>query len=80
MTEPAVQVSGLRKAYGTMVAVDDVSFDVQPGEIFGILGPNGAGKSTTVESVAGLVIGDAGNVRVHGVDPWTDRRARPCCS
>lgn len=45
MTESAVQVAGLRKTYGAKVAVDEVSFDVRPGEIFGILGPNGAGKS-----------------------------------
>lgn len=75
MTESAVQVTGLRKSYGTKVAVDEVSFEVPPGEIFGILGPNGAGKSTTVESVAGLRVGDSGSVRVHGVDPWTDRAA-----
>lgn len=75
MTESAVQVAGLRKTYGTKVAVDEVSFEVRPGEIFGILGPNGAGKSTTVESVAGLRVGNSGSVRVHGVDPWTDRAA-----
>jgi ABC-2 type transport system ATP-binding protein len=72
---PAVQVEGLRKTYGPKVAVDEVTFDVRAGEIFGILGPNGAGKTTTVESVAGLRAGDAGRVRVHGVDPWTDREA-----
>lgn len=75
MTEPPVQVAGLRKTYRTKIAVDEVSFEVRPGEIFGILGPNGAGKSSTVESVAGLRIGDGGTVRVHGVDPWTDRTA-----
>ena len=75
MTASAVKVVGLRKTYGPKVAVDDVSFEVRSGEIFGILGPNGAGKSTTVEAVAGLRTGDAGMVRVHGVDPWTDREA-----
>ncbi|MCD4534254.1 ATP-binding cassette domain-containing protein [Nocardioides sp. cx-169] len=75
VTEPAVRVVGLRKTYGTKVEVDDVSFEVHPGEIFGILGPNGSGKSTTVESVAGLRVGDSGGVRVHGVDPWVDRAA-----
>jgi ABC-2 type transport system ATP-binding protein len=75
VTGSAVQVTRLRKTYGTKVAVDEVSFDVRPGEIFGILGPNGSGKSTTVESVAGLRVGDSGSVRVHGVDPWTDRAA-----
>ena len=45
-----IEVRGLRKTYGSLVAVDDVSFSVRPGEIFGILGPNGAGTTTTVES------------------------------
>ena len=65
----AVSVAGLRKIYGTKVAVDDVSLEVAEGEIFGILGPNGAGKTTTVESVAGLRVPDAGTVRVLGLDP-----------
>ncbi|WP_151526345.1 ABC transporter ATP-binding protein [Serinicoccus kebangsaanensis] len=75
MDIPAVQVENLRKTYGTTVAVDDVSFEVAQGQVFGILGPNGAGKTTTVESVSGLRVGDSGRVRVHGVDPWTDRGA-----
>ncbi len=64
-----IEVSGLRKTYRSLVAVDDVSFSVPPGEMFGILGPNGAGKTTTVESVAGLRRPDAGTVRVLGIDP-----------
>ena len=55
-----IEVSGLRKTYGSLVAVEDVSFSVRRGEIFGILGPNGAGKTTTVESIAGLRRPDAG--------------------
>ena len=51
MLAPAVEVERLRKTYGDKVAVEDVSFRVEPGEVFGILGPNGAGKTTTVESV-----------------------------
>ena len=51
---PVIRVSGLRKVYGRTIAVDDVSFDVQPGEIFGLIGPNGAGKTTTMECVGGL--------------------------
>ncbi|MET9374367.1 ABC transporter ATP-binding protein [Streptomyces sp. NPDC002992] len=63
------EVHGLRKAYGDKVVVDDVSFEVAEGEIFGILGPNGAGKTTTVECVEGLRAPDAGTVRVGGLDP-----------
>ncbi len=69
-----IEVGGLRKAYGSVVAVDGVSFDVRAGEIFGILGPNGAGKTTTVESIAGLRRPDAGIVRVLGLDPQHDGR------
>jgi len=68
----AVVVEGLRKTYGELVAVDDVSFAVTEGEIFGILGPNGAGKTTTVECVIGLRIPDAGTMRVLGLDPRKD--------
>jgi len=68
MSTPIVQVRNLRKTYGPKVAVADVSFDVQRGEIFGILGPNGAGKSTTVECVAGLREADAGQIFVEGID------------
>ena len=53
MHQPAIHVAAIRKAYGRTVAVDDVSFDVQPGEIFGLIGPNGAGKTTTMECVEG---------------------------
>jgi ABC-2 type transport system ATP-binding protein len=63
----------LRKTYRATVAVDDVSFPVREGEIFGILGPNGAGKTTTVECVVGLRTPDAGAIRVMGLDPQVDR-------
>jgi ABC-2 type transport system ATP-binding protein len=66
-----IEVSHLRKVYGDTVAVDDISFDVQPGEIFGLLGPNGAGKTTTVEILQALRHADAGNIRVIGLDPRT---------
>ena len=72
--ENVIEVHGLRKTYGSVVAVDDISFSVRAGEIFGILGPNGAGKTTTVESLAGLRRPDAGTVRVLGVDPEQDGR------
>ena len=68
-----IEVDHLRKTYGDMVAVDDVSFSVDEGEIFGLLGPNGAGKTTTVECVVGLRVPDAGTIRVLGFDPQTDR-------
>jgi len=64
-----VQVAGLRKVYGATVAVDEVSFEVREGEIFGMVGPNGAGKTTTIECLEGLRKPDAGRVRVLGVDP-----------
>ncbi len=66
-----ITVEHLRKAYGRKVAVDDVSFSVEQGEIFGILGPNGAGKTTTVECLQGLRSIDGGTIRVLGLDPTT---------
>jgi len=66
---PVVAVSNLRKTYGSLVAVDDVSFTVEEGEIFGLLGPNGAGKTTTMECVEGVRAPDAGAIRVLGRDP-----------
>jgi ABC-2 type transport system ATP-binding protein len=72
---PAVEITHLRKTYGTLVAVDDVSLSVAEGEIFGILGPNGAGKTTTVECAIGLRNADSGTIRLLGLDPRTDRDA-----
>jgi ABC-2 type transport system ATP-binding protein len=66
-----ISVDGLRKTYGSTVAVRDVSFTVDAGEIFGLLGPNGAGKTTTVESVQGLRRADEGTITVLGLDPAT---------
>jgi ABC-2 type transport system ATP-binding protein len=71
-SQPVVQVSSLRKTYGSLVAVEDVSFDVQPGEIFGLIGPNGAGKTTTMECVEGLRVPDHGTVSVLSLDPFRD--------
>jgi len=65
----AISVRGLRKTYGSVVAVDAVSFEVQEGEIFGMVGPNGAGKTTTIECIEGLRQPDAGSVLVLGMDP-----------
>jgi ABC-2 type transport system ATP-binding protein len=69
----AISVRQLHKRYGEVVAVDDLSFEVNEGEIYGLLGRNGAGKSTAVESIAGLVRPDRGEVRVLGLDPRRDR-------
>jgi len=68
-----IEVTHLTKRYGARAAVDDVSFSVEEGEIFGILGPNGAGKTTTVESIVGLRTPDSGDIRVLGLDPRRDR-------
>ena len=68
--ETAIEVIGLRKSYGDLVAVDDVSFTVGSGEFFGILGPNGAGKTTILEMVEGLRRPDSGEVRLLGEPSW----------
>ena len=75
MSRPVIEVSHLYKRYRHHVAVQDVSFTVELGEIFGIVGPNGAGKTTTVECIAGLRTPDQGLVRVLGFDPQRDRAA-----
>ena len=72
MSGPVVRVEGIRKLYGRTVAVDDVSFEVRPGEIFGLIGPNGAGKTTTMECVEGLRSPDRGSIAVLGLDPVRD--------
>src|SRR3954462_2518567 len=64
----AVEVRGLRKAYGEIQAVDGVDFDVRVGETFGFLGPNGAGKSTTIKILCTLAAADAGSASVAGFD------------
>ncbi|MFC0109445.1 ABC transporter ATP-binding protein [Kibdelosporangium aridum] len=66
----AIVVSGIRKSYGELTAVDGVSFTVAEGEFFGILGPNGAGKTTTLEIVEGLREPDSGSVTLLGENPW----------
>jgi ABC-2 type transport system ATP-binding protein len=72
---PVIHVDAIRKTYGRTVAVDGVSFDVQPGEIFGLIGPNGAGKTTTMECVEGLRSADRGAISVLGLDPRRQARA-----
>ncbi len=68
MTAPVLSVQNLRKAYGSTVAVDGVSFEVRQGEIVGLLGPNGAGKTTTINMVLGVLAPDAGAIRIEGMD------------
>jgi ABC-2 type transport system ATP-binding protein len=70
-----VEVEHLRKVYRRTVAVDDVSFSIRRGEIFGLMGSNGAGKTTTVECLEGLRHADGGRLRVLGLDPATQSRA-----
>ena len=67
---PSIEVTSLRKQYGGLKAVDDISFTVKEGEVFGLLGPNGAGKTTTIEIMEGLRERDGGDVKVLGLDPW----------
>jgi ABC-2 type transport system ATP-binding protein len=69
MTDAAIEVEGLRKAYGDAEAVRGIDFTVRRGEVFGLLGPNGAGKTTTVEILEGYRDRSAGSVRVLGMDP-----------
>jgi len=69
---PVIQVVGVRKTYGATVAVDEVSFEVKDGEIFGLIGPNGAGKTTTMECIEGLRKPDRGAISVLGLDPFRD--------
>lgn len=71
--QPAVVITNLVKRYGKFLAVDDVSFSVEEGEIFGIIGPNGAGKTTTVECISGLRVPDSGSISVCGFSPQRDR-------
>ncbi len=69
-----VQVQHLRKTYGKTVAVEDLSLEVQEGEIFGMVGPNGAGKTTTIECLEGLRSFDGGEIQVLGMDPIRQER------
>lgn len=71
-TNPVISVAHLRKAYGSTVAVDDVSLEVRESEIFGLIGPNGAGKTTTMECVEGLRTSDGGKMSVLGLNPRRD--------
>ncbi|PYR92529.1 MAG: ABC transporter ATP-binding protein [Acidobacteria bacterium] len=69
-----LSVTGIRKVYNDVVAVDEVSFDVNAGEIVGLLGPNGAGKTTTINMILGVLEPTAGTIRIKGCDLVTHRR------
>jgi ABC-2 type transport system ATP-binding protein len=70
---PVVEVSGLVRKYGDLVAANDVSFTVKRGEMFGLIGPDGAGKTTTLRVILGLLAPHGGRVRTCGLDPWRDK-------
>jgi len=67
-SSPVISVAGLIKRYGEVVAVNDISFQVSNGELFGFLGPNGAGKTTTINLLTGLARPDAGTIKIAGID------------
>ena len=73
MTAPALSARGVSKSYGSFTAVDDVTFDVYPGEIFGLLGPNGAGKTSTIRILMDIFKADAGDVELLGSRPGETR-------
>lgn len=74
MSEPIVVLHGLTKVYGDLKAVNDLSFQINRGEIFGFLGANGAGKTTTMRMLCGLVGPTAGSATIDGSDAWWQRR------
>ena len=69
-----IQISGLSKSYDGRKVIENLSFSVTAGEVFGLLGANGAGKSTTIECVLGTRTADSGSARILGLDPWKDRK------
>ncbi len=73
MSEDVVEVTGLVRRYGHLVAANDVSFTVRRGEMFGLIGPDGAGKTTTLRVILGLLAPHGGHVRTCGLDPWKDK-------
>lgn len=70
---PALALTHVRKTFGPTTAVADVSFAVQPGEMFGVIGPDGAGKTTTLRMICGLLKRDGGDIALFGADPWKAR-------
>jgi ABC-2 type transport system ATP-binding protein len=75
MTSPVLKVSRLTKRFGSFTAVDEVSFEIRPGEILGLLGPNGAGKTTTIQMLLGVVTPTSGSIEAFGLDLSTHREA-----
>ena len=75
MTSPVLKVSRLTKRFGSFTAVDEVSFEIRPGEILGLLGPNGAGKTTTIQMLLGVVTPTSGLIEAFGLDLSTHREA-----
>lgn len=73
MSSPIVEVRGLTKRFGEFIAVNGISFTIQPGEILGLLGPNGAGKTTTIQMLLGLITPTSGSIRMFGLDLATHR-------
>lgn len=73
-TSQGVEVSGVRRAFGSVLAVDDISLTARPGEVTGLVGPNGAGKTTLLLMLATLLRPDAGTIRIDGLDPLTQTR------
>src|ERR1043165_6351732 len=75
MSTPVLRVQHLVKRFGEFFAVNDISFDIRPGEILGLLGPNGAGKTTTLQMLLGVVTPTAGSIEMFGLDLATHREA-----
>ncbi len=78
MSNAILQIQGLRKSFGNTIAVDDLSLEVNEGELFGFLGPNGAGKTTTIRAILGLLHPDGGEIRVFG-QKVTPNHTSPLC-
>jgi ABC-2 type transport system ATP-binding protein len=75
MPKPIVEVRNLTKRFGNFTAVDNISFDINEGEILGLLGPNGAGKTTTIHMLLGLITPSSGNIKMFGLDLAQHREA-----
>jgi ABC-2 type transport system ATP-binding protein len=73
---PALEARALRRSFGAVIALDGLSFQVAPGELYGLVGPDGAGKTTAIRALAGLIRLDGGEARVLGLDPEKDASVR----